>query len=106
MLSLKGTTCALILVLLVVVSGQALATEPPRTAVDPLAMTDEEAIAFANMASPNAALAGQARADNRITGTVTLIKYRPIMALPREAKPLKMHMATIDESPRFRSKSD
>ena len=28
-------------------------------------------------------------------GTVTLIDYRPFLALLRETKPLKMHMATI-----------
>ena len=62
MLSLKGTTCALILALLVVVSGRALATELPRTVDDLLAMTDEEAIAFAEKASPNKELAASARA--------------------------------------------
>ena len=36
-------------------------------------------------------------------GIVTLIRYRSIVVLLREAKPLKIFMATIGESPQARS---
>ncbi len=39
-------------------------------------------------------------------GIVKLIKNWPKLVLLREAKPLKMHMATTGESPQFRCKSD
>ncbi len=39
-------------------------------------------------------------------GIVTLIKNRPDLLLVREAKPLKMNIATISEPSRFRSKCD
>ncbi len=39
-------------------------------------------------------------------GIVTLIKYRPNLALLSEAKRLKLHIATISEYAQFRSKSD
>ena len=35
---------------------------------------------------------------------VTSIKHRPNLLLVGEAKPLKMHIAAISESPRFRCK--
>jgi len=39
-------------------------------------------------------------------GIVTLTKNKPNLLLDHEAKPLKMSISTIGESPRFRCESD
>ncbi len=39
-------------------------------------------------------------------GIVTLTNNRPNLLLDHEAKPLKMRISTIGESPRFRCESD
>jgi hypothetical protein len=38
--------------------------------------------------------------------TITLTKNGPNLPLDHEAKPLKMSISTIDDSPRFRGDSD
>jgi hypothetical protein len=43
---------------------------------------------------------------NELVGIVTLTKNRPNLLLDHEAKPLKMSISTIGESPRFRCESD
>jgi hypothetical protein len=43
---------------------------------------------------------------NRGEGIVTLTNNRPNLLLDHEAKPLKMRISTIGESPRFRCESD
>ncbi len=45
-------------------------------------------------------------ATNRRAGIVTLTKNKPNLLLDHEAKPLKMSISTIGESPRFRCESD
>jgi hypothetical protein len=46
------------------------------------------------------------KAGDAEEGIVTLIKNWPNLVLLREAKSLKMHVATTGESPQFRCKSD
>jgi hypothetical protein len=52
------------------------------------------------------ALAGPVQAAGDADGIVTLTKNGPNLLLDGEAKPLKMNISTIGESPRFRCESD
>ncbi len=66
----------------------------PPTDLQAAATSFDENAAFAATLSATDA---DSDAVNAFTGIVTLIKYRPNLALLSEAKRLKMHMATISE---------
>lgn len=86
----------LILALLVVLSGRALATELPRTVGDLLAMTDKEVIAFAEKASPNKEFATRASVWRYIAdGGLKLVRegegpWNLIAGVPGDLGPLML----------------